>query len=103
MGEGFTKDTRDICGTTPVGDLKPIEKTDGILCLSPEKTTCERFERQTQFCFTDGKTHCIDWHVVCYSILLMNALQILFESMLLTSLETSEKPTYLDKMHDPEM
>ena len=45
---------------------------------------------------------CIDWLGIIYAILITNALQILFEGSMLFALEITLKPSYLDKLNNPD-
>jgi hypothetical protein len=45
---------------------------------------------------------CIDWYVILLAILLSNIVQVIFEAAIAYSVELTFKPTYLDRMQDPE-
>jgi hypothetical protein len=46
---------------------------------------------------------CIDWQLIAIAIIVSNFLQVLFQTSLARSIELTYKPTYLDKMQDPEL
>jgi hypothetical protein len=45
---------------------------------------------------------CLDWLTILFSILISNAIQVTFEAALAYSFELTFKPTYLDRMQDPD-
>ena len=44
----------------------------------------------------------MNWRKVLYAILICNLLQVIFEASMLYALEVTLKPTYLDKLQNPE-
>jgi hypothetical protein len=45
---------------------------------------------------------CIDWGVIIIAMVVSNFIQIVFEASIAYSIELTFKPTYLDRMQDPD-
>jgi hypothetical protein len=45
---------------------------------------------------------CVDWIVIILAIIISNVVQTVFEAAIAYSVELTFKPTYLDRMQDPE-
>ena len=45
---------------------------------------------------------CIDWNVIIIAIIVTNIVQVVFEASIAYSVELTFKPTYLDRMQDPD-
>ena len=45
---------------------------------------------------------CIDWNIIVISIVISNFIQVVFEASIAYSVELTYKPTYLDRMQDPD-
>ena len=90
----MTQDGRPVCD----GENQMEES---ILCLAPE-TECETFTKKTQQCFDADLKFCIDWNVIVLAIIASNIVQIVFEAAIAYSVELTFKPTYLDRMQDPD-
>lgn len=73
------------------------KKGSGLLCVSPDES-CEVLTQKNQICFNDDKTICLDWRLILIAVALGNAVQLIFDICLELSLDTTSKPTLLDKM-----
>ena len=91
---GFSGDTRPEC--TP-----ETRNFSSLVCLKPE-TECENYVKRREMCLNDAKTMCVDWAIVFLAILVTDALQLVFEASMLFALETTYKPTTVEKMSNPE-
>ena len=45
---------------------------------------------------------CLDWNIIIIAIVASNFIQVIFESSIAYSVELTFKPTYLDRMQDPD-
>lgn len=77
---------------------------NGIICLNPfeNKENCEVYQPVTQTCYDKEGTICIDWMVIFQTILITNFMGLIFETAFSYSFELTLRPTYLDRMEDPE-
>ena len=92
---GFDMDQRDDCRS---GN----EINEMLLCVSPE-TECEVYVEKNDICLNSQFTFCLNWHNIWLAILILNVFQLIFESALYFALETSLKPTVLDKLENEEL
>jgi hypothetical protein len=69
-------DERDACTDE--------NKNDGLICLDEEKTIC------------------ISWRNILIAVFMCNVIQVIFESAMLYASETTLRPTYLDKLQNPD-
>jgi hypothetical protein len=75
-----------------------------IICLNPfeNKDNCEVFQPKTQTCYDSSADVCIDWVVIFVSIVVTNVMGLICETAFAYSFEMTLRPTYLDRMEDPE-
>ena len=65
-------------------------------------TPCENFIEPNQICLDDAMQVCISWRYILLAVLLCNVTQVIFESAMLYASESTLRPTYLDKLFNPE-
>jgi len=63
-----------------------------------DSTKCETLVLAGESCLNDDKTLCLDWSNIWFAILMLNSLQLIFESSMAYSLEISLQPTELDRL-----
>jgi hypothetical protein len=99
---GFDHDDRPECATGILG-----EEPQGIICLMPaddgvHDAGCENYVHPDAYCFDTHFNICINWRVILIASLIANCLQVVFEASMLYALEITMKPTYLDKLQQPD-
>jgi hypothetical protein len=95
----ITLDTRPFCDELGY-DYSKGERE--IICVDPLLNDCEVFQHKSKICFDEEKMVCIGWLTILLAIIISNFVQIIFEATLAWSLEITFKPTYLDKIQQPE-
>lgn len=93
---GFEVDERPVCGSEE-------EANDQIICLNPYQNECEVYSVPNQICLDEIMQVCIDWQLILIAILISNTAQVIFEASLAFSIELTFKPTYLERMQDPDL
>lgn len=90
---GITNDTRPVCTST--------NQNDAILCLNADTTSCEDYVPDNTYCLRSN-TLCISIQIIFIAIIITDFAQLVFEYSMLFAIETSLKPTSIERLRDSE-
>lgn len=69
-----------------------------------ESEECEELLESNEYCFDiSGWNICVDWAKILWAVVIMNFLQFVFEASMYLALETSLRPTPLQRLEDEEL